>query len=472
MYLGMCMGSGGGRVGELSGSLEGRRLRGGEELAAGGVRTLAETAGSVRRRPRQSPAQPAVSEGLRRGHSRGGVPLEAALEEIEEERIVASLQSSAQLLAVRRASVFTSSRAAPSKGYGAVGVQGGRAVSRVALGAKERPASLAAFQHLGRGHSEHFHHARQLVAFVFSGEQGIPGEQLGQDAAKAPHVYGHAVFRSEDHLWRSVESTLDVRVDALVLIAAGAVVDHLDSASAGLFQEDVLRFEVAVNDSIPVEGVEALENGVGEFPHQGEAEPLELVLLDQLVEVHAQQLEGEADVVSEGEMVDQMDDVVCVVLVLLPQVLQYPNLLVGLAVESLLVPYHLQSNVLLRSVIVRLQHLPETALSEDLEDLVAIGDVVVGDHLIRPSVVVIATVVRSTGETLSLLGVLTDEVDLGIGENLLVLIGTQPGTVQLHRLFWCEVFRFVNRGCSCSARIGSNYTGGPGGCQGPVYDRR
>ena len=435
------------------------------------MHALAQTAGSVRRCPREPPAQPAVPEGLGRGHPSRGVPLQAALEEIQEEGIVAALQRSAQLLAVRGTPVLAPSRATPAEGYGAVGIHRGGAVSGIALGAEERSGPLAAFQHLRRGHSDHLHHAGQLVTLVFPGKQRIPGEQLGQNAAKAPHVYGHAVFRPEDHLRRSVESALDVRVHALVLVAAGAVIDHLDSASARLFQKDVLWLQIAVDDAVPMKSVEALENRVGEFPHQGEAEPLELVLLDQLVEVHAQQLEGETDVVSEGEMVDQMDDVVSVVPILLSQVLQDPNLLICLAVESLLVPYHLQGYVLLCPMIVRLQHLTKASLSKDLEDLVAIGNVVVSDHLIRPSVIIIATVVRSTRDTLSLLGMLANKVDLRKGEDLLVLIGTQSGTVQLHCLIRCEVLRFVHRRCSRSTRIGTSYTGGPGSRQGPVYDR-
>ncbi len=94
-----------------------------------------------------------------------------------------------------------------------------------------------------------------------------------------------------------------------------------------------------MDDLVPVEQVQALQQRVRELPHQLQREPLELVLLDQLVEVDAEQLEGEAGVAAEREVVEQVDDVVRVVLVLLAQVLQDPDLLLRLPVEALLVAH-------------------------------------------------------------------------------------------------------------------------------------
>ena len=42
---------------------------------------------------------------------------------------------------------------------------------------------------------------------------------------------------------------------------------------------------------------------MGKLLHQGQAEALELVLLDQLVEVDAEKFKGEADMISEGKVV-------------------------------------------------------------------------------------------------------------------------------------------------------------------------
>ena len=48
-----------------------------------------------------------------------------------------------------------------------------------------------------------------------------------ENAAEGPDVDGHAVARAEDDLRGAVESGLDVGVDALVLVARRAEVDHL-----------------------------------------------------------------------------------------------------------------------------------------------------------------------------------------------------------------------------------------------------
>lgn len=45
------------------------------------------------------------------------------------------------------------------------------------------------------------------------GNRGVARVQLGHDAAQAPHINGHVVGMAQDHLWGSVEPTLDVGVD-------------------------------------------------------------------------------------------------------------------------------------------------------------------------------------------------------------------------------------------------------------------
>ena len=138
-----------------------------------------------------------------------------------------------------------------------------------------------------------------------------------------------------------------------------------------------------MNNLVSEEEVEALEERVSELPDQLEAEPLKLVLLDQLIQVDGEQLEGDAGVGAEGEVVIHVDDVERVVLVLLAQVLQDPDLLLGLAVEPLLVPDHLQGHVVVVLVVVGLDHLPEAALAYHLENLVPVGQVVVDNVSIR-----------------------------------------------------------------------------------------
>ena len=57
---------------------------------------------------------------------------------------------------------------------------------------------------------------------------------------------------------------------------------------------------------------------------------LELVPLDDLIQVGTEEFERDANVVPEGEVVEHLDDVVLPFLVLFPQVLQDPDLLLGL----------------------------------------------------------------------------------------------------------------------------------------------
>ena len=122
---------------------------------------------------------------------------------------------------------------------------------------------------------------------------------------------------------------------------------------------------------------------MSELPDQLEAEPLKLVLLDQLIQVDGEQLEGDAGVGAEGEVVVHVDDVESVVLVLLPQVFQDSDLLLGLPVETLLVSHHLQGHVVVILVVVGLDHLPEAALAYHLQYLVPVCQVVVYNVSIR-----------------------------------------------------------------------------------------
>lgn len=60
--------------------------------------------------------------------------------------------------------------------------------------------------------AEDFHDARELFLLVLAREDGEAGEELGEDAAEAPHVDWHAIGHAKDDFWGSVESRLYVRV--------------------------------------------------------------------------------------------------------------------------------------------------------------------------------------------------------------------------------------------------------------------
>jgi len=227
-----------------------------------------------------------------------------------------------------------------------------------------------------------------------------------------------------------------------VLVTGRAEVDDLYPAASLLLEEDVLWLEIAVDDPVAVQDFQALEDGVCKLADQSQAEPLELVLLDQFVQVHGQKFEGDADVVAEGKRLDHVDDVVYVVLVLLAQVLQYPDLFLSLAMESLLVAHHLQGDVGVGFVIVGFHDLPEAALADDLQHFVAVGDVIVRHVDVLSGVVVVAAVLGAADDALTLLRAGSQEVDLGVVEDLVVLVGGQLVHVVLHGLFGAHVGEF------------------------------
>lgn len=141
---------------------------------------------------------------------------------------------------------------------------------------------------------------------------------------------------------------------------------NLDATASLLFEQDVLWLEVTVDDSVPAQGLQALQDGVCKLPDQRQAEALELVALDKLIQVHAQQFKGHADMVAEGEVFKHVHNIHGAVTVLLAQVLQDADLLLRLPVEALLVPHHFQSQVLLQFVVVYLSHLAKATFTNNL----------------------------------------------------------------------------------------------------------
>ena len=74
-----------------------------------------------------------------------------------------------------------------------------------------------------------------------------------------------------------------------------------------------------------------------------------------------------------------MDDIAGVVLVLLPQVLEDPDLLLGLPVEPLLVSHHFEGDMLMSLVVVNLQNLSKGAFANHFQNLITVSNVVMRD---------------------------------------------------------------------------------------------
>ena len=73
------------------------------------------------------------------------------------------------------------------------------------------------------------HHICELLRLIFAREKWVASVKLCHDAAETPHVDGRGVGNTQYDLWRTVEPGLDIGVDTLILEAAAAVVDDLDS---------------------------------------------------------------------------------------------------------------------------------------------------------------------------------------------------------------------------------------------------
>ena len=78
------------------------------------------------------------------------------------------------------------------------------------------------------GRAEDFHDAGELLLLVFAGEDGVAGEELGEDATETPHVDGEAVAHAQNDFRRAVEAGLNVGIYLFVFEAAGAKVDDFD----------------------------------------------------------------------------------------------------------------------------------------------------------------------------------------------------------------------------------------------------
>ena len=105
-----------------------------------------------------------------------------------------------------------------------------------------------------------------------------------------------------------------------MLKAAATKVDHFEPTLRWMTQQDVLWFEIAMDHSVVAHKNERTQHLDGEPSNEDSGETSELVRLDQLIQVDAQQLGRNAKVSTEVEMLCHLDNVV-----LLLVVLQHPS---------------------------------------------------------------------------------------------------------------------------------------------------
>lgn len=167
---------------------------------------------------------------------------------------------------------------------------------------------------------------------------------------------------------------MDVRVNLLALETTTAHVYYLYSTFVLLLHQDVLRLQVAVNDVELVEEVERLQDLDGESADQVQRKTGKVGLLDELVQVFAEDFELEASVPSEDERALETDYIVTQFWVMQYRSLQYFNLYFGLHCELLLIFDNLQRNGFLLLVIISLIHPSERSFAQQRNDLILVGN--------------------------------------------------------------------------------------------------
>lgn len=162
---------------------------------------------------------------------------------------------------------------------------------------------------------------------------------------------------------------------------------------------------------------------------------MELIFSYKLVQVDREKLERDASVVPESERIEHVDNVHSIIFVLVAEVLQYTDLLLGLSVEPLLVAHHLERAVLSLLVVIGLHDLAEAALPDHFEHLVPVRDVVVRYVDVGALFVVVLAIVREAHQAGPLLRVRAYEVHLGVVVYLAVFVRSQFVHVKFHDLF-------------------------------------
>jgi hypothetical protein len=96
-------------------------------------------------------------------------------------------------------------------------------------------------------------------------------------------------------------------------------------------EQNILRLEVAVDDTRLLHDAQGLEDLGGEVPDEGEWEAAELILFQQLVQIHVQELKDEAQMPLVRERVQESDQVLVIFrIVLVVQQSQHSHLGLGL----------------------------------------------------------------------------------------------------------------------------------------------
>jgi hypothetical protein len=185
------------------------------------------------------------------------------------------------------------------------------------------------------------------VELTGTGKEWQAEEELGGNAPNAPGVDWTAIGTTKEDFGGAIEARLDVRVHSAALKACAAEVDELYFAGFNARDERILGLDIAMYDGVLAEKRERLEKLGDEGADKFKGDTTEMVLLDELIQVHAELLEGDAQVVGAGEGVEHADDVSDAVLGagLMEKLIEDANLDTGLVIIGTLALDHFHGNM-------------------------------------------------------------------------------------------------------------------------------
>ena len=135
-------------------------------------------------------------------------------------------------------------------------------------------------------------------------------------------------------------------------------------------EQNVLRLEVAMNDTLTSKQFQTAGDAVGGPARRRQRKPAVASPLQRLVQVDAERLEHDARVTSKLEVIQHADNVCLAVGVGSRQKTQHPYLVERLTAEAVVAANYLERDPAVCLVIVRAQYLTETAATQHFEHLV------------------------------------------------------------------------------------------------------
>lgn len=150
--------------------------------------------------------------------------------------------------------------------------------------------SLPRPNHRLRRRPSNLHDQPQLVRLTLSWKQRIAGVELSQNAAERPHVDGLFEFESENDLRRPIESALDISVHHFIFKTTTTEINEFDATLIDLLQQNVLRFEITMDDLLLSDEHQSLQDLNRESPDQPHGDPVETVHLQELIQIDGEKL--------------------------------------------------------------------------------------------------------------------------------------------------------------------------------------